>query len=174
MSSAIAQFQVFVGTDQYASVIKVDETEMFILGIASRAMPAGLEYRIRIAGVKNPRYQILNAAANPDQYFRIETYDAGLDPSTMVNADTQHLIDAGSGGSYDIDELSKISTFGAEAFNTTNGVATRYFLSWFTDIETEDKDVLRVTIPAELSLVPQSGSSLTCRGITGISSVTCA
>jgi len=64
-----------------------------------------------------------------------------------VNADSLWLIDSGSGGYINIPDASPISSFGAEAYNTTNGVDTKYFFSWFTDVPTYNGDFVFIGIP---------------------------
>lgn len=71
-------------------------------------MTAGNIYYVRIAGVRNPRFQILNAKDDLDAHFKIKTYDSNMNPLTMDDAETQHIIDEGKGGYIDIDELSQI------------------------------------------------------------------
>jgi len=92
----------------------------------------------------------------------------------MKNAETHHIIDEGKGGYINIDELSLIQSFGAEAYNATNGVVTDYNLNWFTSISTADGDTMNIEFPPELTLVPQSGRTLDCSGVNGISSVSCS
>jgi len=45
--------------------------------------------------------------------------------------------------------VSPIESFGAEPLNTTNGVYGKYFLSWFTNIETQSGDIVYITFPPE-------------------------
>lgn len=160
-------------SDQFASTIKVDSANMYILGIVTKTMPAGSIYYIRIAGVQNPRYQILNAADDLNQHFRIKTFDSNMNPVTMQDADLLHIIDEGMGGHINIDELSQIESFGAEAYNATNGVVTDYNINWFTSISTANGDDMDITFPPELTLEPKTGDELPCSGLNGIGSVTC-
>jgi hypothetical protein len=88
---------------------------MTILAIANIQLDAGVEFKMRIAGVQNPRYQILDAKSDKNQAWKLETFDTDLDPVTLENSHTQHLIDEGVGGYFNIDELSEIQTFGADA-----------------------------------------------------------
>lgn len=66
-----------------------------------------------------------------------------------------------------------MASFSAEAQNTTNGVASKYFISFFTSIKVEDNDVLIVNFPAESEVVATSGNTLTCAAVNGASQVTC-
>lgn len=146
---------------------------MYILGIVTKTMTAGEVYYVRIAGVQNPRFQILTAADDGNQHFRIKTFDSNLNPSTMQDADLLHIIDEGMGGHINIDELSQIESFGAEAYNATNGVVTEYNINWFTSISTASGDVMNINFPAELTLEPTNGDGLVCSGLNGIGSVSC-
>jgi len=83
------------------------------------------------------------------------------------------MIDNGKGGYINIDKISAIDTFNAESLNTTNGVSTKYFLSWFTSIETKNSDIIYINFPPEMTMMPTSGDYLTCNGINGIGSATC-
>ena len=85
----------------------------------------------------------------------------------MSNALDQHLIDEGIGGYVNIEQLSEIKTFGAEAYNQTNAAITNYNLNWFTEIETADGDILHISFPEELTLVNNNGA-MECIGVTGV------
>jgi hypothetical protein len=166
-STTQAQFSVYIGSSQYASTIKVEENNMKILGLVTQDITAGVEYSVRIAGVQNPRYQILNAEQDTQYHWQVRTFDSSLDPGTMSNALDQHLIDEGIGGYVNIEQLSEIKTFGAEAYNQTNAAITNYNLNWFTEIETADGDILHISFPEELTLVNNNGA-MECIGVTGV------
>ena len=89
--------------------------------------------------------------------------------------DTENLIDSGSGAGIDIDVLSGIETFSVEGFNTTNGVSTDYYITWFTEIDTKADDYLEINLAPELEMVTRSNDDLTldCEGLNGISSIRC-
>ena len=171
-SSAIAQFSIMLDGTNYGSIFSIDEGQMEIIGMSSREMPANSKFQIKIGGIRNPRYQLINTANNPQYHFRIRTYDTNFKPSD-ANPDATNLVDQGTGGYIDIDNVSPIESFGAEAFNTTNGAPSKYFLSWFSNIETKDGDRIVINFPVETELVPTNGNSLTCQGLNGINSVKC-
>ena len=59
-------------------------------------------------------------------------------------------------------------SFNAEAFDTTNGVSTKYYFSWFSDIPTESGDYIYIAMPPELTMVPTGGDTLLCKGANGL------
>jgi hypothetical protein len=62
--------------------------------------------------------------------------------------------------------VSPIQTFSAEAYNTTNGVSGKYFITWYTDIETDDGDNLYVNFPDEIEFVsPYKNDKLRCSAV---------
>lgn len=67
--------------------------------------------------------------------------------------DLENIIDSGKGAGINIDVLSEIETFSVEGYDTTNGVATKYMITWFTEIDTENDDYIEMLIPDELTLV---------------------
>jgi hypothetical protein len=67
--------------------------------------------------------------------------------------------------------LSPIESFSVEGYNTTNGVSTKYFLTWFTEIDSESDDYLEIHLAPELEAVlPVTSNrySLVCTGINGV------
>lgn len=64
--------------------------------------------------------------------------------------DNDNIIDYGKGAGININELSEIETFSVEGYDTTNGVATKYFITWFTEIDSEADDYLEIVMPNEL------------------------
>jgi hypothetical protein len=67
--------------------------------------------------------------------------------------DSGNIIDAGTGAGININELSEIETFSVEGYDTTNGVATKYVITWFTEIDSENNDYIEIIMPNELQLV---------------------
>ena len=67
-----------------------------------------------------------------------------------------------------------MSSFSAEAYNTTNGVGARYFVSFFSSIRINSGDVLVINFPVETFLIPESGKSLKCTALNGMTSVSCS
>ena len=134
-------------------------------------MKIGEKYGIKIGGLQNPRYVVKNSnlPANKREYFDVTTYDS-LGYDEKVN-----LIDKGSGGAIDIDKISQIASFSAEAFNTTNGVGAKYFVSFFSAIRIDSGDTLVINFPAENFLVPTSSGSkdLKCTAVNGMKAVSC-
>ena len=122
-------------------------------------MTAGKAYEIKVAGIRNPRYLLINADLSVKQKFKIYTYDS------YGTSDTVNLIDVGEGGEIDMEEISPIETFSAEAYNTTNGVWSMYSISWFTSILTQNNDLLIINFPKESTIAKDPN----CLGITGIS-----
>lgn len=86
-----------------------------------------------------------------------------------------NIIDSGEGAGIDIDTLSPIETFSFEGFDTTNGVATTYFITWFTEIDTMNDDYIEVNLAAELKLNSKNAANdeIICDGLNGISKVYC-
>ena len=58
-----------------------------------------------------------------------------------------NVIDIGKGGAVDITVVSQMESFSVEAYNTTNGVADKYFITWNTNIQTINGDKLIVEFP---------------------------
>jgi hypothetical protein len=153
---------------------------MYILGIVDRDMPADTLYTIRVGGVENPRFVVTDAETHVAHHWRIRTYDSDYPPAPdplNAQADANHLIDEGRGGYINIDVVSPVVSFNAEAFDTTNGVSTKYYFSWFSDIPTKSGDFIYIAMPPELAMVPTGGDTLLCKGAnglgTGASAVTC-
>lgn len=111
-------------------------------------MEANTEYWIRIGGLRNPRYLVDNQNLPEDdqQVFTVKTYGS----TATEPIDSENLIDSGSGAGITIDVLSPIETFSVEGYNTTNGVATNYYITWFTEIDTEDYDYIQINLAPEL------------------------
>jgi hypothetical protein len=84
------------------------------------------------------------------------------------------MIDTGYGGAIDINKVSPMASFAAEAFNTTNGVSGKYFISFFSAIKLLDSDVVTINFPKEATLMPTSGTSLDCTAVSGVKSLTCS
>ena len=97
-------------------------------------MPANTQYTIRIGGIRNPRFIIDNSilSESAKQSFVITTYDQ----NSAKLIDSVNLIDYGKGAPIDISVASQLESFSIETFNETNGVDTRFFVTWFTEIET--------------------------------------
>jgi hypothetical protein len=64
-------------------------------------------------------------------------------------------------------------SFSSEALNTTNGVETKYFFSWFSDIPAKDGDLIYIAIPIEMTMIPSSGNNMVCAPLNGIASLRC-
>lgn len=99
--------------------------------------------------------------------FTVKTYGS----TSTEPDDFDNLIDSGSGAGVKIDELSDIESFSVEGYNTTNGVSTKYFITWFTEIDSEANDYLEINLAPELEAVlPVSNNrfSLVCKGINGV------
>jgi hypothetical protein len=154
---------------------------MYILGIIDRDMPADTVYTIRVGGIENPRFVVTDAETDQQYHWRIRTYDSDYTPGSSATAEAQadadHLIDEGTGGYINIDIVSPVTSFNAEAFDTTNGVTTKYYFSWFSDIPTRNGDFIYIAMPAELTMKPTGGDTLLCKGAnglgTGSTAVTC-
>jgi len=132
----------------FANIVKADSSGLYVLGTTRSEVAAKVEYSIRIGGLRNPRF-LINSNTNPGiSDFEISTFDSdGYDPD-------KNLIDNGKGGPFDISKLSQIESFSAEAYNTTNGVSTKYFVTWTTDILTQNKDILIVNFPKQVVFSP--------------------
>lgn len=174
-SSAVAQYTI---TDEdglnYIQINAVSAQDLYIVGQTITEMPEGKKYTIKIGGLQNPRNLITNDELPEEykQYFKIKTYDQNARPID----DTMNIIDYGIGALININVTSKIQSFSAESFNTTNGAETKYFISWFTEINTMNGDLLIIEFPKESSLVTidQPGSTgIKCTGLNGIKSVIC-
>ena len=168
--SAIAQFSVMGADEQnYCGIFSVSESEMSIIGIANVDLEAKSVFKIRLGGLQNPRYQILDAKDDTTQQFQILTFDSNFSPSNS-DPEKSNLVDKGRGGYINIELVSLMTSFGAEAYNTTNGVETKFFLSWFSNIPAMDTDIVQFNFPSELALIPQNGpDALKCIGINGFS-----
>ena len=167
VSSAIAQFTVMDADDlNYCSIFSVIEADMSIIGITNIDMAAKTTFNIRLGGLMNPRFQILNAKDDITQQFQVQTFDSNFNPSNS-DATKTNLIDSGRGGYINIDQISLMTSFGAEAFNTSNGAQTKFFLSWFSNIPSQNTDLIYFTFPSELALLPSNGDALKCLGING-------
>jgi hypothetical protein len=173
-ATAVAQFSVRAGSaGSVATIQDVVETADdtctaaaageygCILGIVNDAggLIAGTEYTVRVAGLRNPRhvidYEALEASAPGSvNYWQVRTYASGATPD-----DANTLIDVGNGGARSILTAAAIPTFGVEAYNTTNGVAGRYFITWYSEIAAAAQDVLAIPFPAETSFAAPSGTA---------------
>ena len=139
-------------------------------------MPANTEFIIRIGGIRNPRFIIDNSALaeSSKQQFIIKTYDQ----NSVTLIDSTNLIDYGKGAPIDISVASPLDSFSIETFNDTNGADTTFQVTWFTEIETKDRDELEIVFPIETKLInkgyPMTGNrGLECEGINGIKKVKC-
>ena len=174
-SSAVAQFTIVDENDKnYVQINAISAEELFIVGQTIEEMEAGKVYSIKIGGLRNPRNLVDNSQLPEDQkqYFKIKTYDQEARPID----DTLNIIDYGQGGIININETSKIQSFSAESFNTSNGAETRYFISWFNSIETLPGDIVILEFPIETMLVTidEPGSpGIKCLGLNGVTKVAC-
>jgi hypothetical protein len=144
-STAVALFYVrdAAGTN-YATLEDVSSSGLFIIGNIQTEMPKGTAYTIRVGGLQNPRYIVNNQALKDPHDFEITTYDR--EGRTDANMD-DNIIDVGKGAAVDITVVSQIDSFSVEAYNTTNGVSDKYFITWNTNIQTINGDRLIVTFP---------------------------
>jgi hypothetical protein len=113
---------------------------------------------------------VTDAKDNDRHHWQVRTYDSDyalIDLSKIASADTTCMIDKGIGGYINVDVVSPIVSFNAEAFDTTNGVSTKYYFSWFSDIPTMNGDFIYISMPAELTMKPTSGNALDCKGQNG-------
>jgi hypothetical protein len=62
-----------------------------------------------------------------------------------------------------------------EGLNTTNGVTTTYFITWFTEVDTEDEDYMEIHLAPEMQMVTKNNANreLICRGVNGITDIFC-
>ena len=101
-------------------------------------------YKIRIGGLQNPRYIVSNAGLPVPHDFIITTYDV----NGRIDANMEdNIVDVGTGAAVDITKVSLMDSFSVEAFNTTNGVSDKYFITWNTNILTVNGDKIIVTYP---------------------------
>lgn len=103
-------------------------------------------YKIRIGGLQNPRYIVSNAGLPVPHDFIITTYDVNGRLGNPINME-DNIVDVGTGAAVDITKVSLMDSFSVEAFNTTNGVSDKYFITWNTNILTVNGDKLIVTFP---------------------------
>jgi len=174
-STAAAQFEVSKGGKNYMGVYAVETKQNTYTGLAKEDMAAGEVYTIKLAGIQNPRYQVIyselikdqDKTKAEDQLWQIRTYD------TTGFSDANNLIDAGKGGHVDVTVVTPMSSFGVDALNQTNGVATKYFVSWFSNVKTVRTDKFFVEFARETVLTVPPGAkvsnppTLTCLGVNG-------
>lgn len=85
-----------------------------------------------------------------------------------------NIVDVGTGAAVDITKVSLMDSFSVEAFNTTNGVSDKYFITWNTNILTVNGDKIIVTFPVQTTLDPtKSKNVFACTGKNGITKVSC-
>ena len=87
-------------SQQLASALRADAETKTVLGLLGKPLVAGIRYKIRVAGVMNPRFASTSA---DDTKWTVKTYDSELDPSLDPvtfedTADSENLIDEGRGG----------------------------------------------------------------------------
>lgn len=73
-----------------------------------------------------------------------------MNTASPVPNDIDNLIDIGYGAGVKINVLSEIPSFSIEGYDTTNGVSTKYMITWFTETDTENDDYIAITLPIEL------------------------
>ena len=171
-STAVALFYVrdAAGTN-YATLEAVDSSGLFIIGNIQTEMPKDTVYTIRVGGLQNPRYIVSNQALKTPFDFTITTFDR--EGRTNANME-DNVIDIGKGAAVDITVVSQIDSFSVEAYNTTNGVSDKYFITWNTNIQTINGDKLIVTFPKQTTMSPtKSKTVFGCTGKNGITKVTC-
>jgi len=115
-----------------------------------------------VAGLRNPRYLVDNTQVSDalKQYWSLYTYDTG------GQSDTDNLIDKGLGGTRDITQVAALDAFSVEGFDTTNGVAGKYFVTWYSEIEAKAGDVLVLPFPPETDFVsPTNNFKLKCTAV---------
>lgn len=61
-----------------------------------------------------------------------------------------YQIDVGIGGIREITEPAPINIFGVEPTNTINGALTKYFITWYSEIDMENGDTIKIPFPAEI------------------------
>jgi len=160
----VAQFSIRLGGSgaSVATIFAASASGKYVIGSTNTALAANTKYTLRVAGLRNPRYLVDNTQVSDalKQYWALYTYD------TDGQSDSDNLIDYGRGGTRDITQVAAIQTFSVEAFDTTNGVAGKYFITWYSEIETKDKDVLVLPFPPETDFVsPTKNLKLTCKAV---------
>lgn len=157
-------------------VFAVDLAARTYTGLAKEDMAAGEVYTVKLAGIQNPRYQVIyseledlgpGAQYKSDQLWQIRTYD-----TTGGLSDANNLIDQGKGGYVDVTVITPMSSFGVDALNQTNGVPTKYFLSWFSNVKTVRRDKFFIEFARETVLTLPADSikgsiALKCHGVNG-------
>lgn len=172
-STAVALFYVRnVAGDNFATLEAVSSSGLYLIGNIQTEMPKGTEYKIRVGGLQNPRYIVVNQALKTPFDFIITTYDReGRTDANMVD----NVIDVGQGAAVDISVVSQIDSFSVEAYNTTNGVSAKYFITWNTNVQTINGDSLIVNFPVQTSMAPKKSKTVfDCEGKNGIAKVTCS
>ena len=172
-ATAVAQFAIRANGAgaSVATIFAASAEDKYVMGSTNVPLNHSTKYTLRVAGLRNPRYLVDNSfLANTKEYWKLYTYD------TDGQVDDKNLIDYGRGGTRDVTRVAAISTFSVEAFDTTNGVAGAYFITWYTEIETQDKDVLVLPFPAETDFVsPTNNLKLSCTAvIDSLTKVDCA
>ena len=171
-STAVALFYVRdAANTNYATLEAVDSSGLYIIGSIQTEMPKDTAYTIRVGGLRNPRFVVNNKAlANPFDFY-IYTYDR--EGRTDANME-DNIIDVGKGAAVDITEISQIDSFSIEAYNTTNGVSDKYFITWNTNVQTINGDIMIVTFPEQTEFSPtKSKTVFGCEGKNGITKVSC-
>jgi hypothetical protein len=128
-------------------------------------MPPGT-YTANLAGIRNPRFLITNAASDQSKWFSISTYDyrQPLD-------DSNNLIDKGKGGYVNINLLQSIAQFSIQPENYTNSAEAGLIVTWYTSIETANEDRLWIKFPENLiefiPATPNDDGELDCSPFEG-------
>jgi hypothetical protein len=146
----------------------------YVIGVANNQMKPNTQFKLRIAGLQNPRYVISwtasasNQAERDAMKWKIETYGQA---GSWQDVSAEDQMDLGEGGHVDVDKPTPITSFSAEAKNAMNGVATTYYLTWSTVLRTLKGDKFFVAFPPETELIPAGGAGddLACVGINGFS-----
>lgn len=120
---------------------------------AEEGLTAGTTYVVRVAGVRNPRYVVLE---KDQKLWSVRTYDYAVVDGEAKPDDQENLIDKGTGGNRAVAVASAIPTFGIEPSDTTNGAVTDYSITWYSEVETAEKDQIIIPFPAEVLLTTQA------------------